>query len=204
MTIRSKQLLSVKSVTWIKSNLLLWIAFYCSISFSEGSSDTIIIHLDQVTTVISNETTTTTIENYNIVQQQQDTDEQLLLFGNDSIKSYNLYCDIGGNLKDDVVIESNHNNNNIQDKAFHDGVTVKKTFKKQQVERLITHKDVGNHANDNSDEFVCRLYLAESTIPHAGLGVFSGIPYAEKDTLPLTGDIIIPLAHLEDVTLISK
>lgn len=200
MMIRSKQLLlSVKSVAWITSNLLLWIA-YCSISFPEGS-DTIIIHLDQVTTVISNETTT--IENY-IVQQQQDTDEQLL-FGNDSIKSYNLYCDIGGNLKDDADIESNDNYNNIiiQDKEFHDGVTVKKTLQKQQQGESLTHNDVGNKANDN-DEFVCRLYLAESTIPHAGLGVFSGIPYAEKDTLPLTGDIIIPLAHLEDVTLIRK
>jgi hypothetical protein len=41
----------------------------------------------------------------------------------------------------------------------------------------------------------CTLYMAQSTIPHAGLGIFTGIPRAPGDTLG-SGDVLIPVVDL--------
>lgn len=43
-----------------------------------------------------------------------------------------------------------------------------------------------------SDE--CGLFLAESTIPGAGLGMFAGRKYEEKEQVT-TGDVVIPLVE---------
>ena len=64
--------------------------------------------------------------------------------------------------------------------------------------------DDGSIHSKINEEFTCRLYLAESTIPHAGLGIFSGMAYSKNDRLPFIGDVIIPLSPLERSTLISK
>jgi hypothetical protein len=41
------------------------------------------------------------------------------------------------------------------------------------------------------------MYLAPSTIPNAGLGVFSAHPLQEGSTVPLTGDLCIPIVDLK-------
>jgi hypothetical protein len=41
----------------------------------------------------------------------------------------------------------------------------------------------------------CTLYMAQSTIPHAGLGIFTGIPRAPGETLG-SGDVLIPVIDL--------
>lgn len=66
--------------------------------------------------------------------------------------------------------------------------------------------DDGTSSNNNNhnNRFACRLYLAESTIPNAGLGIFTGVPFLEKEELPLMGDVIIPLSPLARRSLISK
>jgi hypothetical protein len=41
----------------------------------------------------------------------------------------------------------------------------------------------------------CSLYMAESTIPHAGLGIFTGVPRKPGDTVG-NGDVLIPVIDL--------
>jgi hypothetical protein len=41
----------------------------------------------------------------------------------------------------------------------------------------------------------CTLYMAQSTIPHAGLGIFTGIPRKPGETLG-SGDVLIPVIDL--------
>ena len=41
----------------------------------------------------------------------------------------------------------------------------------------------------------CSLYMAESTIPHAGLGIFTGVPRHAGDDIG-TGDVLIPVIDL--------
>lgn len=41
----------------------------------------------------------------------------------------------------------------------------------------------------------CTLYMAESTIPHAGLGIFTGVPRVPGETLG-SGDVLIPVTDL--------
>lgn len=74
---------------------------------------------------------------------------------------------------------------------------------RKDTKRKLKVDDVNIHGKIN-EEFTCRLYLAESTIPHAGLGIFSGMAYSKHDRLPFIGDVIIPLSPLERSTLISK
>jgi hypothetical protein len=47
----------------------------------------------------------------------------------------------------------------------------------------------------------CTLYLAESTIPNAGLGVFSTLPYQKKDILQVPQDILIQVGGKEEVSM---
>lgn len=47
----------------------------------------------------------------------------------------------------------------------------------------------------------CDLYMAESTIPHAGLGIFTGVDRKEGDTVG-NGDLCLPLIDIE-VRLVS-
>lgn len=47
--------------------------------------------------------------------------------------------------------------------------------------------------NDNS----CGVYLAPSTIPNAGLGVFTTRPLQEGDTVGTPGDVCIPIIDLK-------
>lgn len=50
--------------------------------------------------------------------------------------------------------------------------------------------------NDSNHNDECTLYMAESTIPGAGLGIFSGID-REKDELVWPGDVMYPVVDLE-------
>lgn len=50
--------------------------------------------------------------------------------------------------------------------------------------------------DDEDDSSSCELYLAESTIPGAGLGIFSAIPI-NKGELIGTGEVAIPLLDLD-------
>lgn len=43
---------------------------------------------------------------------------------------------------------------------------------------------------------VCGLYLAPSTIPNAGLGVFTTVPLEQGKNVPLSGDVCIPIVDL--------
>lgn len=42
----------------------------------------------------------------------------------------------------------------------------------------------------------CRTFLARSTIPGAGLGLFAGVPFAEGDEVT-PGDAVIPLRDID-------
>lgn len=51
-------------------------------------------------------------------------------------------------------------------------------------------------AADGEDGAECRLYLAQSTIPHAGLGMFTGVPL-ERDEYVGYGDPAIPIVDID-------
>ncbi|GKY97920.1 hypothetical protein MPSEU_000750000 [Mayamaea pseudoterrestris] len=56
------------------------------------------------------------------------------------------------------------------------------------------HEPTGFPPDDYSEE--CSIYLAPSTIPGAGLGMFSGKNYKENDFLT-SGDLLVPLIDLQ-------
>jgi hypothetical protein len=51
-------------------------------------------------------------------------------------------------------------------------------------------------SRDTSDTKVCRIYMAPSTIPGAGFGLFAGIPY-QKGNLVTPGDGVVPIYDME-------
>ena len=55
--------------------------------------------------------------------------------------------------------------------------------------------DEDTTVNQNSNK--CNLYLAPSTIPGAGLGIFTSIPLAHGTPLPAGGDGIIPFSDMD-------
>ena len=61
-----------------------------------------------------------------------------------------------------------------------------------------TKTSANNSNNDDiSHNDQCSIYIAKSTIPNAGLGIFTTRPYKVGDTLALTGDVCIPLLDIE-------
>ena len=54
-------------------------------------------------------------------------------------------------------------------------------------------QQTASHENDSA----CTLYLAESTIPNAGLGIFTTIPRMPGDVVGEGGDICIPQINME-------
>lgn len=42
----------------------------------------------------------------------------------------------------------------------------------------------------------CGLWLAESSIPHAGIGMYAGRSYEKKEALAATGDVVIPIVDI--------
>ena len=45
---------------------------------------------------------------------------------------------------------------------------------------------------------ICKLYLAESSIPNAGLGMYSGVPISPNQTLTISQqDVVIPILDIE-------
>jgi hypothetical protein len=50
-------------------------------------------------------------------------------------------------------------------------------------------------ADASSDTLECGLYLAESTIPHAGLGIFAGHDYRIGQDIG-NGDVCIPFIDM--------
>ena len=55
---------------------------------------------------------------------------------------------------------------------------------------------VRGNANNDRSSHSCGVYLAESTIPDAGLGMFAGNDYAKGDQVT-AGDVVIPLIEVE-------
>lgn len=51
-----------------------------------------------------------------------------------------------------------------------------------------------HHPSSNNKE--CGIYLAQSTIPNAGLGMFAGKDY-RKNSKVTDGDIIVPLIEVD-------
>lgn len=51
---------------------------------------------------------------------------------------------------------------------------------------------VSVQANNMPEDNPCLLYLAQSTIPHAGLGMFTGTPLSEGQQIGRVGDIAFP------------
>jgi hypothetical protein len=54
----------------------------------------------------------------------------------------------------------------------------------------------GTRASTFDENLECNLYIAESTIPNAGLGIFTAIERQKGDTVG-EGDVCIPLIDLE-------
>lgn len=52
------------------------------------------------------------------------------------------------------------------------------------------------HISNNANNAECGIYLAQSTIPNAGLGMYAGKDYA-KDAKVTDGDIIVPLIEVD-------
>lgn len=64
------------------------------------------------------------------------------------------------------------------------------------------------HISNNANNAECGIYLAQSTIPNAGLGMYAGKDYA-KDAKVTDGDIIVPLIEVDwnnnhDGTLLQR
>jgi hypothetical protein len=58
------------------------------------------------------------------------------------------------------------------------------------------HTNTGISSTSSSSSSSCGVYLAESTIPHAGLGMYAGKDFEEKEEIT-AGDIIIPLIEID-------
>jgi len=52
-------------------------------------------------------------------------------------------------------------------------------------------------AADNNDNSKCKLYLAESTAPEGGLGLYSATPLLAGQTIPTIADLVIQLHDIE-------
>jgi hypothetical protein len=163
-----------------------------------------IVHLDQVTTVIAHETynsvpkqiasATTLIE-----RQMQNGVFQVPTMQRQQENVTINYCHTSNSMDSENV--HNKSNEGI-DNSFSSSQNIHLNYSYNKVvESPITRKERSETIHEN---FHCRLYLAESTIPNAGLGVFTGVPYAATEKLPLAGDVIIPLSSMEEVSLISK
>jgi hypothetical protein len=64
--------------------------------------------------------------------------------------------------------------------------------------QLLTHhheKDIPTAASDKNEGDTCRIYMAPSTIPGAGYGLFAGVSY-EKGDLVTPGDGVVPIYDL--------
>jgi hypothetical protein len=213
---------------------LMLIASVLSLWNVEVHSNTINLqHQDQVVTITSTSSTGVTTDNTlfgydSIVDIGQTNNDECLLLNyqrnnhqenQSSRKKYNNqsyeYCNLDPyekavSSKHDVVIDDEqHNpyfdNDSVRSKIHENLLRGNETI----ILEAATESSHPLYENEptttiNDNDFVCRIYIAESTIPHAGLGVFAGISYAPKDHLPMTGDVIIPLQHLEQVSLISK
>jgi hypothetical protein len=59
--------------------------------------------------------------------------------------------------------------------------------------------DIGSSSRDgmdnDDDDSWCRIYLAPSTIPGAGLGSFAGRSFVRGDQVT-TGDAVVPIADM--------
>jgi hypothetical protein len=47
------------------------------------------------------------------------------------------------------------------------------------------------------EELICGIWLAKSTIPGAGLGIFAGKDFAKNEDLLPTGDVVIPVVDID-------
>lgn len=68
--------------------------------------------------------------------------------------------------------------------------------------------DDENGATTTSDttttKNTCRIYFAESTIPNAGWGLFSGTKYEYDEEVGISGDAVVPLFNMFGRTLLRK
>lgn len=61
---------------------------------------------------------------------------------------------------------------------------------------LFNHGIVGGAPTHSSNNDECGIYLAQSTIPHAGLGMYAGKDYKKYEQVT-DGDIIVPLIEID-------
>ena len=54
-----------------------------------------------------------------------------------------------------------------------------------------------NLTSGEEEEFTCGIWLAKSTIPGAGLGIFAGKDFKAKDSVLPVGDVVIPLLDMK-------
>lgn len=201
--------LFVKSTAWILL-LNLWIAVNTAEKgHAISDSNSIVLHLDHVTTTTVNKSEHHSISN-------QDSYSTLL-----SSQIVNSTCQISAETNNDTAlsevfptvaslfdnrIKAYLDRENYNSENFNNEALTRRHI--ELIERMEVKDefddDGGNIYNDRNEEFTCRLYLAESTIPHAGLGIFTGMPYPKNERLPFVGDVVIPLSPLERSTLISK
>lgn len=199
--------LFVKSTAWILlSNL--WIAVNSAEKVHDISdTNSIVLHLDHVRTTIVNKSEHQSISN-------QDSSSTLLC-----PQIVNSTCQISArtNNNDTALTEVRPAVSSLFDNRIQAYLDLEKdnsdylnneALSRRHIE-LIKRMEMKDEFDDddgniNIEEFTCRLYLAESTIPHAGLGIFTGMPYPKNERLPFVGDVVIPLSPLERSTLISK
>jgi hypothetical protein len=68
--------------------------------------------------------------------------------------------------------------------------------KEESLPRSAKHHTNTGISSSSSSSSSCGVYLAESTIPHAGLGMYAGKDFEEDEAIT-PGDIIIPLIEIE-------
>jgi hypothetical protein len=67
----------------------------------------------------------------------------------------------------------------------------------------INEDDVTSDATTTTKN-TCRIYFAESTIPNAGWGLFSGTTYDSDEEVSISGDAVVPLFNMFGRTLLRK
>lgn len=97
--------------------------------------------------------------------------------------------DSGDHIDDEVVVDNDTNKENVK--------KLPKAWMKEKLDKS-ENKHVNNPLPFTSDpDFECRLYMAPSSIPNSGLGVYSGVHIPPGTYADINPQIILPLVDIE-------
>ena len=91
-----------------------------------------------------------------------------------------------------VIAAATYGGNVLADVSKNDEISVDVGVD-ASIKPLNTNDDVFEPPSDTSYMDECGVWLAPSTIPGAGLGIFSGRDFKKKDELMPSGDVVVPI-----------